>query len=235
MDSSLFQWAGIPASTSINALTNPKIIYSQEIIEDSNANMWECSVSKIKFHGRHFPHELLDKSGNRDEKKIQLERSDTVGRIRYLCKKFINVAKSKDTKLYILGLHPDFFDIPAEEHTNFLKEFYAGLQSISKNASLLVIAKEELKTKELLALDNGSMFFIRFVRQFAPSMDATNTTYMDLEGYNNIFQEFSPNKSFTRKKSYKFNKKRRAAAFPYKFKLYYHKICLYFSSFFNKL
>lgn len=207
MDSSLFQWAGIHASRYINTLNNLQLIFSQDIIEDPNANMWFCPVSKMKFHGKRTPQELLNENGERDEKKIAAERQDTIGRIHHLCEKFTLVANSAETKLYILGLHPTFYDKPKDECVKFLQEFYTTLQHLANNASFLVIIEENMKKQEIMELDNDSTFFIRCIHHFAPSECATSIENINYERYAEIFKEFSPKQILTRKKSYKFDHK----------------------------
>lgn len=204
LESSLFQWAAIPAENFIEVLKNLNCIYSGKIIEDAEANMWKCAVTNISFHGQHNPQQLLDEHGSRDKEKIRAELKDTMGRIRYQCEKFQIVAKSAETKLFILGLHPYFCPETKEECLNFIKELFALLQNIANNASLLVILEENLRTEEFTALDNDVNFFIRFIDHFASYLSATDFEKMDIPGYAKIYQEFCPDKLAKKGKKYKF-------------------------------
>lgn len=204
LESSLFQWAAVPAENFIEVLNNLSLIYSGKIIEDPETNMWKCAVTNISFHGQHNPQQLLDDHGSRDKEKVRAECKDTMGRIRYQCEKFLIVAKSAETKLYIVGLQPYFCPKTKEECFNFVKELYAAIQKIASNASLLVIAEENQRTEELMALDNDTDFFIRFIDHFASYLNATSFETMDIPGYAKIYQEFCPDKLAKKEKKYKF-------------------------------
>lgn len=206
-ESSLFQWASVPAEHFLEVLKNLSLVYSGKIIEDPKANMWKCAVTNISFHGKSIPQKLLDEHGNRDKEKIRAELKDTMGRIRYQCEKFQIVAKSAETKLYILGMHPYFCPETKEECLNFIKELFAALQNIANNAALLVITEENMRTKEFAALDNDTNFFIRFIDYFAPSDSAASFEKMDRAGYAKIYEEFHPVKLLKEEKKYKFEQK----------------------------
>lgn len=203
IESSLFQWASIPAEQLIPALKEPARIYSQGIIENPAANMWRCAVTSISFHGKHRPHELFDEDGSRNKERVLSEAKDTIARVKYLREKFYNTARSEENKLYILGLHPSFCShiVPVP----FIQELFETLQTIAQNASLLVIAEKNLQT-ELLSLDNNRNLFIRFLDKFAPQDKVAALDYIDVKNGNEIFSEFVPARIQKKKKIYKFEK-----------------------------
>lgn len=204
VESSLFQWTRIPAEQLIPALKNPARIFSHKIIEEPTANMWRCAVTSISFHGTHLPDELLDENGSRDKEKIRRELKDTISRIHYLRDKFSITARSGESKLYILGLHPFFSRNTAP--VPFIREVFETLQSIAQNAALLVIAEENMRA-ELTPFDNNANFFVRFLDTFAPIDKVTNPYYVDLKHGSEIFSEFVPARTLPQKdKHYKFER-----------------------------
>lgn len=206
-ESSLFQWATVPAANFIAVLNNLNLIYSGKIIEDPKSNMWKCAVTNLSFHGVHKPQELLDEHGCRDKEKIRAECKDTMGRIRYQCEKFQVLARSAETKLYILGLYPELSPASNEDRVKFLQELFAALQHMANNASLLVLVEKSMQTDEMAALDNDTNFFIRILDHFAPADKAVSPLHVDLAGSAEILKEFAPKKQQIRKdKQYKFER-----------------------------
>lgn len=206
-ESSLFQWATVHAQNLIEVLNNLNLIYSGKIIEDPQSNMWKCAVTHISFHGVQKPQELRDKHGRRDNEKIRAECKDTMSRIRYQCEKFQVVAKSTETKLYILGLYPELSPPTNEKRVKFLQELFAALQHMAKNSSLLVLVEKNMQTNEILELDNDSNFFIRVLDHFAPADKAVSPLHVDLAGSAKILEEFAPKKQqINKKKLYKFER-----------------------------
>lgn len=206
-ESSLFQWATVKAANFVEVLNNLDLIYSGKIIEAPEKNMWKCAVTNIYFHGVHTPQELFDEHGNRDKEKIRAELKDTIGRVRYQREKFRILAKSAETKLYILGLYPLHAHPTNAGRTAFLQELFAALQRMAKNASLLVFVEKSMQTDEILALDNDTNFFIRILDHFAPADKAVSPLYVDLAGAAEILKEFAPKKQQIKKaKLYKFER-----------------------------
>lgn len=206
LESSLFQWVTVRAENLIEALNNLDLIYSGKIIEEPATNMWKCAVTNIYFHGKHRANELLDENGSRDKEKIRAELKDTIGRVRYQRDKFRILAKSADTKLYVLGLYPLHSPKTNAERTAFLQELFASLQRMAKNASLLVFVEKSMQTDEILALDNDTNFFIRILDHFAPPDKAASPEYVDLAGSSKILDEFALNRQNKIEKSYKFER-----------------------------
>ena len=204
VESSLFQWASVPSVNFLEVLNNLSLIYSGKVIENKEVNMWKCAVTSIAFHGKSLPHQLLDEHGKRDSEKVRAELKETIKRIQYLRDKFRIIAQSAETKLYILGLHPNFYSDTKEKAVRFLQEIYTTLQKIAKNASLLVILEEKMQTKDIMQLDDNTAFFIRCIDHFAPMLKATSHEEMDLQGYMKIFLEFYPDKLSKNEKKFKF-------------------------------
>ena len=192
-DSSLLEWAVVPPQHLVEVLKNPHLIFSGEIEERRSTNMWHCKVTDITFHGKKMPNELLGSDGKPDETKIAQEKEDTVSRIKYLSDKFIKITHSKETKLYILGIHPDFCKYKNEELRIFIQRISETIQKIAINASLLVITLAE-NIKILKELDNNTNLFIRSIDSFAPYNQATNPSYVDLVGGGNYCLNFDLNK-----------------------------------------
>lgn len=205
VESSLFHWASIPAEQLVPVLKNPARIFSHKIIEEPAANMWRCAVTSISFHGTHLPEELLDENGSRDKEKLRFELKETISRIDYLRDKFSITARSGESKLYILGLHP-FFSRNVEP-VPFALEVFETVQAIAKNASLLVIAEENLR-EVLTPLDNDTNFFVRFLDTFAPLDKVTIPHYVDLKHAHEIFSEFVPARLPKKDKLYKFEREK---------------------------
>lgn len=206
-ESSLFQWATVPAAKLLEVLGNLSLIYSGKIIEDEKTNMWKCAVTHINFHGVHTPAELFDEHGKRDKEKVRAELKNTKERIEYQCEKFLVLAKSTETKLYVLGLYPGLCPRTNEECVTFLKELFASLRRMAQNASLLVLVEKSMQTAEIMALDNNTDFFIRILDHFAPYDKATSALHVDLAGAAKLRQEFAPKKQQIKKSTlYKFER-----------------------------
>lgn len=179
-DSSLLEWAVVPPQHLIEVLENPHLIFSGEIEEKRAYNMWRCKVTDITFHGKKTVNELLGSDGKPDEMKISQEKEDTISRIKYLSDKFINVAQSEESKLYILGIHPDFCKYKGQELRTLIQKVSDTIQKVAKNASLLIITLAE-NVEALKDLNNDKNLFIRTINHFAPYNQATNPEYVDLQ------------------------------------------------------
>ena len=141
--------------------------------------MWHCKTTDITFHGKKTANELLGSDGKPDEIKIAQEKEETISRIKYLIDKFIKIAHSEETKLYILGVHPYFCKYKNEELRTFIQRVFEAIQTNAVNASLLVITLAE-NIEVLKGLDNANNLFIRPINHFAPFNSATNPEYVDL-------------------------------------------------------
>ncbi len=205
IDSSLLEWAVVPPTHLVEVLKNPNLIFSGEIEEYRKWNMWHCKATDIVFHGKKTVQELLGEDGNPDETKIAQEKKDTISRIKYLSDKFINIAQSEESKLYILGVHPDFCKYKEEELRTFVQRVSDTIQEVAKNASLLVITLEENKNA-LNGLDDDNNLFIRYINHFAPYNQATNPEYVDLQRGSELLSEFKPKDIKQDTKIYKFEK-----------------------------
>lgn len=182
IDSSLLEWAVVPPNHLVEVLKNPHLIFSGEIEENRAYNMWHCNVTDITFHGKKTIQELLREDGKPDEEKIAQEKEDVISRTKYLVDKFIRIAHSEETKLYILGIHPDFCKYTQKELRVFIQNISKTIQKIAVNASLLVITLAANR-KFLKDLDNDNNIFIRTVNHFSPYNQATNLALIDLESW----------------------------------------------------
>lgn len=205
IDSSLLEWAVVPPTHLVEVLKNPHLIFSGEIEEKRAYNMWHCKVTDITFHGKKTVNELLGSDGKPDEAKIAQEKEDTIARIGYLTDKFLNVAHSEDSKLYILGIHPDFCKYKGKELRAFIQNVSDAIQNVAKNASLLVISLAE-NVESLKDLNNDKNLFIRPIHYFAPYNQATNPEYVDLQRGKELLSEFKPKNVKEDTKVYKFEK-----------------------------
>lgn len=204
-DSSLLEWAVVPPQHLTEILENPHLIFSGEIEEKRAYNMWHCKVTDITFHGKKTVNELLGLDGKPDEAKIAQEKEDTVARIKYLTDKFINVARSEDSKLYILGVHPDFCQYKGQELRAFIQKVSDTIQKVAQNASLLIITLAK-NVESLKDLNNDKNLFIRTINHFAPYNQATSPEYVDLQRGGELFDEFKPRVISMDSKIYKFEK-----------------------------
>ena len=211
IDSSLLEWAAVRPEHLIEVLKDPRIVFSGEIKEDRDVNMWRCEITGIKFHGKKKPHQLLDADGKADETKIAEEKADTVSRIKYQVEKFVKVASSDASKLYILGIHPHFCRYKGEQLKTFVENVYKTLEEIAVNASLLVIVSAE-NADAVCILDNDKNLFVRTIKNFAPYNSATNPNYANLEEGGKLFSEFSPKIIKEDNKTYKFEQTHRVSS-----------------------
>ena len=205
IESSLLEWAAIYPQHLIDVLKNPNLIFSEQIEELPKFNMWKCCLTNMTFHGKKLVNELLDQDGNRDEEKVAIEKQDTICRIKYLSNKFIKIANSEFSKLYVLGIHPDFCKYKNEELLTFVQNVSETICKIAKNASLLIIVSQE-DFNTINILDNDKNLFIRQVKHFAPYNKSTSPEYVDLESGDKIFSEFVLKEQKVDNKIYKFEK-----------------------------
>lgn len=207
IDSSLLEWAAVSPKYLSSVIRNPNLIFSAEIEEDPNVNMWRCKATNISFHGKSKPKDLLDNNGKRDKIKVAKEKEDTVSRIKYLSKKFITIAQSPDTKLYILGVHPHYYsyDFKKEQFRWWVQTIFNAIQEIAQNASLLVICTAEFANM-ISDLNNEHNFFVRTYNNWAPHDKATIPEYVDLQRGKELLSEFKPKDVKEDTKVYKFEK-----------------------------
>lgn len=205
IDSSLLEWAVVPPTHLVEVLKNPHLIFSGEIEEKRAYNMWHCNVTDITFHGKKTIQELLGEDGKPDEEKIAQEKEDVISRTKYLTDKFIRIAHSEETKLYILAIHPDFCKYTQKELRIFIQNISKTIQKIAVNASLLVITLDANR-KFLKGLDNDNNIFIRTVNHFSPYDQATNLDLVDLQSWQEILSEFRLKNVRPDMKIYKFEK-----------------------------
>ncbi len=181
-DSSLLEWAVSSPESLARIIENPSLVFSGKIEEMRDYNMWRCKVTNTVFHGKSTVGELLRPDGKVDEEKIALEKRDTISRIRHLSDKFTSVARSLDSKLYIVGIHPEFCKYSGSELRAFVKLISSTISRSCNNSSLLVVTiKENLDS--IKNLGNETSLFIRAIDHFSPFNRATNPQYADLNGW----------------------------------------------------
>ncbi len=204
VESSLLSWAVVNPEKLIDVLKNPHLIFSGDITELVDYNMWRCQMTGMIFHGKKTVAELCDNNGNRDKTKISTERKDTLSRIGYLCDKFVKIAQNNESKLFVLGIHPDFYKLPEADLKTFIRHIADIIKTHMVNASLLVIL-DKTYSVDMKNIETNKLF-IRFINRFAPYDKATDSTLVDLKSGHKIFDEFQPKQIIKSNKVYKFEK-----------------------------
>lgn len=184
IESYLFTWALVPPYHIFDALENPSLIFSEEIVELKEVNMWRCSRTDLTFHGKSSV-QALDK----DEKKRDMEKQEVISRVRYLSDKLQKVLKSDKKKLFAIEIHNDLFKFSIPELILYISKLFNVLNRLSSNFDLLIILGKDFNIDEIKSLQNNHLF-IRFVEYFAPYNQATTKSLMDLSSSKKIFKEF---------------------------------------------
>ena len=180
----------------INALKNLDCIGS-ESFQLPNP-LWECNKTHIRFHGKENMGTYIRKEDTPEIRKKDMEELSS--RIQHLKEKFIEIAQSDDTKLYVYKLQTK--DINDNTEEKLLQLYQALLQNVkAKNFKLLIVyEKQEKPIKE------NDNYILRTVKYFAPDGDVTGKKYMN-NGWDNIFHEFFQNRKIQKvHKKYKFDK-----------------------------
>ncbi len=165
---------------------------------DNPNPLWECKNTHIRFHGKEDMGTYL----NHLETKEILEKDlkELEGRIRYLKNKFINIAQSSESKLFIYKIKKDDITNDVE---NRLLSLHKALTNIgAKNFKLLIVQE---KTNNTIA--TSPFYIVREVNYFAPDDAVTDKKYFN-NGWDDIYTEFYPNQRHIRNKikKYKFDK-----------------------------
>lgn len=211
-----FSWCGIyDHEVLLKVLNNKNIIFSGDIQEFPNVNMWLCKTANITFHAQRKAKDFIKFTGEelKQEKKKELE--DLKNKINYLFTKLENIWASEKKQLYILTINKD-----NKNFLEFIKDLDNLLRDKTKNYSLLIILSKEQYSDSYK--DNDHIFF-RYINNFSPNNKVTDLNYCDLEGWKNIFNEFKPNVIKKNNKKFKFTESSNI------FKIiYYHTIILFF-------
>lgn len=157
--------------------------------------LWECSNSHIRFHGKVAMQKYIDNTAT--NKELEADKKDFISRISYLKEKFLKIAQSEKSKLYIYKIKSK--DINNTIHSKIL-DLLNSLKFLgAKNFKLLIVAeKENLKKFKNCAEE----YLVDFVDFFPPDNDVTGRKY-EKNGWDKIFDKFSVSKP----KNYKKNKK----------------------------
>ena len=122
-----------------------------------------------------------------------------------MSEKFTNVARSQDSKLYVLGIHPEFCKYKGSQLRAFVKLISSTIFRNYNNASLLIVTiKKDVDSIE--NLENETTLFVRAIDHFAPSSQAANPQYADLEGWGRVIKPFKPKQIMSDTKLYKFER-----------------------------
>ena len=118
----------------------------------------------------------------------------------HLRDKFISIAKSRESKLYIYKMKKEDITQDAE---NIIESLYNALESIGAQNFRLLIVQEKAGRE----LQQSSKYLVRTVSYFAPDEDVTNSKFFN-NGWDNIYAEFYQNQKHSKykKKKYKFDK-----------------------------
>ena len=152
------------------------------------SGLWECQKTYVQFHGK----EDNTKTGN----------AEVSSRLNYLRNKFIKIAQSPDTKLYIYKIKTAQI---TDDTPKKLEMLHDALEKNvgAKNFKLLVVCEQSAKP-----IRKSDKYIVRTVKYFAPDTDVTNGSYM-YNGWDDIFREFYPKKIGKKPtKKYKFDKQK---------------------------
>lgn len=145
VDSTLLNWAEIYEKQYLNDIIKyPENIYTEGFVYDEPRNMWICKKYKVSFHGRSLPQELIV-DGVVDETKKQEDYNELCSRLKHLIEKTKRIIAAPEKKLYVYTYEENDFD----GDTEFLKDLYNLLTSMSTNFDFLVILKSENKVEAL--------------------------------------------------------------------------------------
>lgn len=163
VDSTLLNWAEIYEYKYLNdIIKTPENIYTEGFTYDEQRNMWICNKYKVSFHGRYLP-EDLQKDGFLDEKKMNEDYEELQSRLHYLIEKTKKIFVSQEKKLFVFTYEEYDYD----GNTEFLKNLYNLLNSMSRNFDFLVILKSETKDEALENLSKENPNF--FVKRVLPN------------------------------------------------------------------
>ena len=196
-ESSLFNWSYSKTITDlIYTLNNLDKLGSEGFIEPNP--LWECKVTHIQFHGRQDMLTYLTKQ--QTEVILKRDLADLESRLAHLRDKFISIAKSRESKLYIYKMKKEDITQDAE---NIIESLYNALESIGAQNFRLLIVQEKAGRE----LQQSSKYLVRTVSYFAPDEDVTNSKFFN-NGWDNIYAEFYQNQKHSKykKKKYKFDK-----------------------------
>lgn len=194
-ESSLFNWAASDTLDAlIGALENIDNI-GQDGFRLVNA-LWKCNKTNIYFHGRQRMRFYLEHQDT--EQTRYQDMTELMSRIQYLKQKFIKIAQSDDTKLYIYKLHST--QITDDIHNNILRLHRALTDCVhARNFRLLIVHE-----RGMVQLPTNPDYIIRTVKCFAPDAHVTSGRHMN-NGWDSIFYEFYPKRTIKRNKTYKFD------------------------------
>lgn len=204
VESGLLTWSACPAESLESVLQNSGIINSKGLCPVPTFNMFVCHATQIYFHGRRQPNEVLNTNGEPDSRIIDNELRECASRIDHLRDKALKLAANEESKLYIVGLHPEYLRDAAKNLIELINTVHKSLTSMARNATLLVIGEDRQKNI-LKNCPERANLFIRFVSHFAPRSQATNTEVTATADYSKIFSEFVPTRLMIDNKTYKYD------------------------------
>lgn len=206
VESSLLTWTGVHHDHLHEVLQNPNLIFSGGIKDLPAINMFCCLKTNFSFHGKTPISDMPASDSDEFAKFIATERQDVIERIKHLADKFNKQAHDSSSKLYILGIHPQFYREQSEKLDKYLADIADIIHEQYCNAAVLFIIPSKYEQCKFQLCSNCGNAWLRRIEHFAPYDKATFTEYMDIAAYDNIFAEFQPSSQKQSAKVYKFQK-----------------------------
>lgn len=182
LDAQLFSWSLIvDRSKFLQALQNPKMIFSGSL-ERQNNGMYECQVTKIRFHPRYDV--LRDETRKLEERDIWCQQ-ELRSRIEHLREKHQKLMQSSDWTLFLMKVKPE----DPQRDIDYIQQVYQILkkQYVSGHFVLVAIVPILKFTSELRRMEDEHLK-IRTLKWYAPQKHTDVAS--DSIGWAKIFKEF---------------------------------------------
>lgn len=181
------------------ALNHLDLFYSGEVLDPNP--LYECANTHIRQHGKAPMQCWIPEEGKSVSRAaIDSDKADLIGRMAHLKEKFVN--RLRHGGALVMYKMRTSEALVAEVHKKV-----EGIQTVLKSLGardfdFVLILEARCRGKALFEERPKDRFFIRFVREFNPDSDVTNTKVGDSRGWERIFKEFRP--MHRQKKTHKF-------------------------------
>jgi len=187
VESTLFAWTVCSCDQLIHTLQNLDLIGSQKIVLLEHKMFLDCATG-IQFH---------PKDNHVTPENEDAYRTELLGRLTYLKKKFVEVGKDGKSKLYVYKYMEPELSAVIESR---VRKIYDALRQLNEDPfDFLLVLREEAPQVQF----SEKKIFIRRVKQFAPGESVTDGPF-DRWGWCRLFSEFYPAVILKRTKHFKF-------------------------------
>lgn len=196
LDSSLFAWANtIDIMTLTRALERFDRLGKEGFEFHAPSRMWQCTASKIYFHGRMKAHAGDPKP---TAEQLAADLQDLTERVAHLKEKFLRYLTNEKTTLLAYRLGDEAAAPALDNKINALEKALKKLGAT--NCKLLFVTTR--KTLHLMPAGENRIF--RAVNAFNPPDDVTSRKKGDSANWNRIWSEFAPKTILPKKHAFKF-------------------------------